>query len=111
MCLNIKPHFQGIILATYISIIRKMLTDADIQLVLPSDGMENDSRKASSTKRQKTDSIIGGVSSFADMNCHHIEELLDSHIDAISKPWKAQSVLPARTLPEAGAQSLTHAHA
>ena len=65
-----------------------MQTKADIESLLPPDGMDNDSRQTSSTKRQKTDSIIGGVSSFADMNCHQIKELLDSHIDAILKPWK-----------------------
>ncbi len=65
-----------------------MQTEADIEPVLPPDGMDNDNWQTSSAKRQKTDLIIGGVSSFVDMNCHHIKEHLDSHIDAMSKLWK-----------------------
>ncbi len=51
-------------------------------------GMDKDSRQPSPPKRWKTVSIIGGVTSLKDNSFQHIKEILDVHIDAMSKPWK-----------------------
>ena len=60
----------------------------DAEVVLSEDVGDYDNPDISCAKQYKLNTTSGAVASLANMNSHHIKDLLDSHVDAMSKPWK-----------------------
>ena len=81
-----QPHLKILPLSF---IFKEIISNSDVfDTASSADGTDKDSRQSSPPKIRKTVPTIGGVTSFKDMTCQNIKELLDVHIDAMSKPWK-----------------------
>ncbi len=61
---------------------------SDAEVILSADGGDDDNPDVSSGKRYKSNTIYGDDASIANMNSQNIKNLLDSHVDSLSKPWK-----------------------